>query len=216
MVCIGQYERLECPEEFQQLLTDIFGVNVYGEPIFRIVWGQTQTIRVSIPSESGGYEDQTVGGNLAAWLLQRWMGPEKWGMPGLFNRTNVDPANGQPLFPYPEFGQYEIMHNLGAGDLDYGIINSAIPLLQEVLYMSDAQLQAAKDREKELKEKAQVEDITDRLLDSMPTRYGPTSYGRGGCKTSILDKKMHEIQQVWNRMDVNKLRNPVKGMQQHN
>jgi hypothetical protein len=29
---------------------------------------------------------------------------------------------------------------------------------------------------------------------------GPVSYGQQGCRTSLLDRKMHAIQQVWNRL----------------
>ena len=211
MVSIGLYERLEPPEEFNELLKDTFGVNLYGDPIYRVIWGQSETMRVSRPE--GGYQDQTVGGNLPAWLLQRWMSPEKWGSPAAFEYTNRDPANGQVLFPYPEFGIYETIHNLGSGDLDYGIFNTVIPMLEEIMYLSFAQLQAAKDRQKEIENHRDVEEITDRLMDALPTRYGPTSYGRGGCRTSILDKKMKEIQDVWNKIDPRKLRHS-KGIQQ--
>jgi len=40
---ITKAERLTCPPEFQSCLTDIFGVNVFGEPNFKILWGQTET-----------------------------------------------------------------------------------------------------------------------------------------------------------------------------
>jgi hypothetical protein len=204
MWTMGHFERLECPPEFQQLLTDIFGVNDFGDPMYRIVWGQTETIRVSKPE--GGYTDQTCGGGLPAWILQRWVSPDKWGSPKFFKLINRDPANGQLLFPYPEYGQYEMLRNLGNAPLDYELIHSTIPFLQAFARLSDAERQAAKDRQKELDERADVEMITDRLMEALPTRYGPTSYGRGGCRTSILDKKMHEIQQVWNRVDPRKLR----------
>ncbi|HEY5236602.1 MAG TPA: hypothetical protein VIJ14_10515 [Rhabdochlamydiaceae bacterium] len=199
MISIGLSERLECPQEWNDLLGDIFGVNWYGDNLYRVIWGQTDTIRVS--KEKGGYEDQVAGGNLAAWLIQRWTPPEKWGTPTAFGIFNIDPANGQLLFPYPEYGLYETVHNLGSAPLDYGIIFSTIPFLEELSYLSQAELRAYKDRQKELENKADVEMITDRLMDALPTRYGPVSYGRGGCRTSVLTKKMDEIQQVWNRID---------------
>ena len=211
MVSIGLYERLECPEEFNELLRDTFGVNMFGDPIYRVLWGQTETMRVSRPE--GGYQDQTLGGNLPAWLLQRWTPPEKWGTPQVFEYINKDPVNNQPLFPYPEFGIYETIHNLGQGVLDYGLFRTVFPMLEEIMYLSFAQLQAAKDRQKELENHREVEEITDRLMDALPTRYGPTSYGRAGCRTSVLDRKMAEIQQVWNRIDPKKLRHS-KGITQ--
>jgi hypothetical protein len=208
---MGPTERHECPADFQQILTDIYGVNRYGDPLYRVVWGQSEFRRVS--KVDGGYENQSIGGNLAAWLIQRWTPPEKWGSRSLFNMVNKDPANNQVLFPYPEFGQYETIHNLGSGQLDYGIFHSLMPFLEEITYMSEAEIKAFKERQKQLENDRDVETITDRLMDALPTRYGPTSYGRGGCRTSVLDKKMAEIQQVWNSVDHKKLKH-VRGMSQ--
>lgn len=197
MVSIGKIERLETPEEWNQMLVDLFGVNWYGDPMYRIIWGQTDVLRVSSPE--GGYHDQVVGGNAPVWLLQRWVSPDKWICPDIFEMINKDPENGQPLFPYPQFGSYETIHSMGKGALEYEVIRATIPFLEELLFLSDMQVKSYRERREELKNKQQVEEITDRLMDSLPTRYGPTSYGRGGCKTSILAKKEEEIQRVWNR-----------------
>jgi len=199
MWTVGLTERHETPEDFQQILTDIYGVTRYGDPIYRVIWGQSEFRRVSKPE--GGYENQSIGGNLASWLVQRWVPPEKWGSRNLFSIINKDPANNQLLFPYPEFGSYETIHNLGPGQLNYGIFHSLMPFLEEISYLSEAEIKAYKERQKFLDNKKDVEMIADRLMDSLPTRYGPVSYGRGGCRTSVLTKKMDEIQQVWNRID---------------
>jgi hypothetical protein len=210
---MGVYERLECPPEFNQLLEDIFGVDDFGEPLYRVVWGQTQTLRVSKPE--GGYTDQTVGGGLASWLLQRKVHPAKWGGPKLFKLVNKDPANGQTLFPYPEYGQYETIQNIGNAPLDYELIHATVPFLEAISKLSQMQLDAWKERKRVADEQADVEMITDRLMDALPTRYGPTSYGRGGCRTSILDKRMDVIQQVWNRFTKSQLGKLPKGMSQN-
>ena len=207
----GKVERHTCPEDFQQLLSDIFGLNHFGDPLYRVVWGQTETLRVSKPE--GGYEDQTVGGNVASWLIQKWTSPEKWGSRELFYYMNTDPANNQLLFPYPEFGEYQTIHNLGDGQLNYGIILHLMPFLVEILSLSQAQVDSYRERQKELKNRQEVEEIATRMMDTLPTRYGPVSYGRGGCCTSLLAKKEHDIQQVWNRVDPSKLKH-VKGLQQ--
>lgn len=209
----GKYERLTCPPEFQQLLTDIFGVNDFGDPLYRIVWGQTETLRVSKPE--GGYKDQTVGGGLAAWLLQRWTSPAKWGSPAVFRMINVDPGNPtQLLFPYPEYGRYETVKNLGNRPLEYEIIHSTVPFLETISRLTDQEIQAYKDRQKELENKRDVEMIADRLMDSLPTRYGPTSYSRGGCRTALLDRKMHDIQTVWNKVNRADIERLARGFKQ--
>jgi hypothetical protein len=201
----GKYVRQETPPEFQQLLTDTFGVNDYGEPLYRIIWGQDPQHVRRVSKPGGGYEDQVLGGNVAGWLLQRWMSPAKWGSPKLFALVNRDPANGQLLFPYPEFGEYETLKNLGGAPLDFEIVNQTVPFLEAVSRLTDMQMLAWKDRQKELESRRDIDMITDRLMDALPTRYGPVSYGRGGCRTSLLDRKMHQIQEVWNRVDLRTL-----------
>lgn len=222
MWAIGKEERLECPPEFQQRLTDIFGVNVFGGPIYRLIWGQSNTFRVSNPY--GGYEDQLEGSGQPAWLIQRWTPPEKWGTPEVFEIVNQDPCNAQPLFEYPEFGRYETIFVLNAKELrngilrvehfplDYSIIDEIVPFLDQTLQISVCEQQAIADRAKTKKAQGETDQITDRLMDALPTRYGPTSYSRQGCRTSLLDKKMAEIQQVWNQQAKKRLR-PV-GMSQ--
>ena len=207
MWLLGHNERLECPE-FNEQLTDTFGVNDFGDPLYRVIWGMCPIRRVSKPE--GGYDD--MSSNIPSWLLQRWVSPAKWGSPQLFRIINPDPANGQLLFPYPEFGEYETVYNLGDRLLDYDIIHMLVPLLDAISKLTDAQVKAWNERQKELENKRDVEYITDRLMDSMPTRYGPVSYSRGGCRSSVLDRKMHEIQSVWNRIDPSKL--PPRGMSQ--
>ena len=210
MVIQGNYERQEAPDWFNRELEDRFGVSVYGKPFYRVVWGQSTTLRVS--QQNGGYTDQTVGGDLAAWLLQRLTAPEKWGTRDVFEIVNVDPANGQPMFEFPEFGMYETLFNLGSEDLGISILEQTIPFLESIREITWQQAKAAKERIKEIKNHAEVEEIADRLHDALPTRYGPTSYGRGGCKTSPLDKKEYELEQAWKRLPKNF--NPKRGFNQ--
>lgn len=202
---------VETPEWIQEMLTSIFGVNDFGDPLYRIIWGMTPIRRVSKPE--GGYEDRSC--NTPAWLLQRWMSPAKWGSPQLFDLINKDPANNQLLFPYPEFGTYEVLKNLGDKALDYEIIRSTVPFLQATSKLTNAQIRAYKDRQKAADERDDLNMITDRLMDALPTRYGPVSYGRGGCRTSVLDKKMEQIQSVWDRVSRAQMSRMKLGLQQH-
>jgi hypothetical protein len=197
VITIGPYERLECPADIQQELTDRFGVNVYGDPVFRIIWGQSDTFRVLQPS--GFYMDQTCGGNVAKWLVQKWSPPIKWGTREIFNIVNADPFYGLPLYEFPEFGMYETVTSVP--HLEHAIIDWVIPYLIKVLALSDEQLKAAKEWAAEVQNREEVEKITDKLMEALPTRYGPTSYGRGGCRTSVLTKKMADIEREWRRQE---------------
>ena len=89
-----------------------------------------------------------------------------------------------------------------------------LPLMEMSEEMSAAEIAAAEEFNEQAENKAQVEAIADRLMDDYPTRFGPVSYGRGGCKTAVIDRKMHEISQVWNRMSRTALRRQRKGFYQ--
>ena len=77
--------------------------------------------------------------------------------------------------------------------------------------MSAEEIQASEEAIEQAENTAQVNEITDRLMEEYPTRFGPVSYGRGGCKTSVIDRKMHEISKVWNRMSRTALRSQRHG-----
>jgi hypothetical protein len=209
MWTITKQRFLEPPDWVNEELLN-FGVNDWGEPYFRVVWGMSPVRRIS--KIHGGYEDQC--GNCPSWWLQRWIPPDKWGSPRLFRAVMGDPTNSQTLFPYPEFGEYESVKDLGNKPIDYALFQSTIPFLQHFLSLTDVQVKAYKERQKELENRAQVEEITDRLMDSLPTRYGPVSYSRGGCRTSLLDRKAHEIQKLWDRYDANAVKRLQKGFAQ--
>src|SRR3974377_360449 len=90
---IGKRERIEVPEEFQQYLTDIFGVNQFGEPIMRIVWAQTELVDMISPDGSH-YIPRYIGNGDPCWLVERWRPSELFGTPESYYRINADPISG--------------------------------------------------------------------------------------------------------------------------
>lgn len=207
---ITKQRSLEPPPWVNEMLRNIFGINDFGGAMFKVVWGMTPVRRIS--KVEGGYEWQSP--NRQAWLIKRWVSPTKWGSPQLFNLINTDPANGQVLFPYPEFGEYETIKELGDRALDPEMMHSTVPFLQAIFTYTKAQVESYKERQKELVNRAQVEEISDRMMDVLPTRYGPVSYGRGGCRTSLLDQKIEQIQRVWNQYDKQQLQKLNTGIAQ--
>ena len=202
---------VETPEWINQMLLDTFGVDDFGDPLYRVIWGMMPVRRVSKPE--GGYEDRSC--NTPEWLLQRKMSPAKWGSPALFRLINKDPANNQLLFPYPEYGFWEIIKSLGDKPIDYEIMHSTIPFLEATSHLTNAQIRAYKDRQKAAEEKADVDMVADRLYDALPSRYGPVSYGRGGCRTSVLDKRMEQISRIWDQFSRAQMANMQLGLKQH-
>src|SRR5271170_6934658 len=126
MWLVTKTRHLEPPVWVNKMLKEIFGVNDFGDAMFIVEWGMKPVRRIS--KINGGYEWQSP--KRQAWLLKRWVSPTKWGSPQLFALINKDPANGQLLFPYPEFGEYETVRELGDRPLDPELLRSTVPFLQ--------------------------------------------------------------------------------------
>lgn len=208
MVSIGPYERLLTPENFQDRLTEMFGVNYFNEPIYKIVWGQVGTRQYAALD---GHYDEMLADNQPCWCIQRWRAPECFGTPEMYYEFNADPLTGLCLMgEYPQFGTYETIQPLRTTyrdenqdfhievfPLDETILEIAIPLLLAAQEYSYLEVQAAQKAEQEQEDKEKVDMIADRLEEAHPSFYGPTSYGSRGFKTSVLDQKMNAISQMW-------------------
>jgi hypothetical protein len=215
-------ERIECPPDFQQYITDIFGVNRFGGPLFRFIWGQSETEhRLTI---HGTYEPKLIGHNQPCWILQMWEGPEIFGTPDYFYYANRDQETGLPLMEYPEFGRYQdlatfLFRNFDAKTkdlrietitLDWVIIDRAMPLMIQALDMSEYHKQLAREQQEAWENMKLVEQIADRLHDDLPTFYGPVSYAGQRNRTALIDRKRAEIERKWKQMGAGK-RQPQRG-----
>lgn len=205
-------ERIECPPDFQQYLTDIFGVNRFGDPLFRFVWGQTETEHWLSPR--GTYEDKLVGHNQPCWIPQMWEGPEVFGTPDFFYMVNRDEETGMPLMEYPELGRYKelvtfLFRNYDAKtqelrietiELDWPIIDRAMPLMIQALDLSEAQKELAREQQEAWENMKLVEEIADRMSDDLPAFYGPVSYAGQQNRTALIDRKKEEIERKWREL----------------
>lgn len=226
MIQIGKSERLTCPPEFQNFLTEVFGTNVFGDPLFKIVWGQTETYQVATLH---GYEDKLLGQNMACWIILKWQPPEMYGPPDLYYLHDLDPETGLALCgEYPERGRYEILQPLMAKTynahthaleittlpLDWEILEIAIPLLQRSQELTYWEKKSAEDQALAMENAEQVAVIADRLFDELPRFYGPTSFAGQSMKTSALTRKMDEIERKWKQLGVQRRAQPARGLWQ--
>ncbi len=97
------------------------GVNRFGEPNYRAVWGWNRLAWIG-----GKFEDRNANGDLLRevvelrrepkypqvdrWHIERWMPPEAYGSPREWYAHTVERANGESvpaLGPYPGRGDYE-------------------------------------------------------------------------------------------------------------
>lgn len=210
---IGRSERLECPVEFQQHLTDLFGVNVYGDPLFKIYWGQTEAFDVAAP---GGYTQKLYGHNQPCWMIMRWRPPELFGTPDIYYALNADPETGLALMgEYPEMGTYEplimLMHKyfdqetneliVKTLDLDWDLIEKVIPALEAAERMTPEEIKAAEEAIQAQENAAIVDEIERRMESALPTFYGPTSHAARLNKTSLIDQKKQVIEKEWKKRE---------------
>ena len=114
-------ETHETPELVAQRLAQAGGVNRYGEPNYRAVWGWNRLAWIG-----GKFEDRDKHGDLIRevvelrrepkyptvnrWHIERWMPPESYGSPRQWYAQTVERENGvaiPALGPYPYRGDYE-------------------------------------------------------------------------------------------------------------
>jgi hypothetical protein len=114
-------ETHETPEHVARRLASAGGLNRYGEPNYRVVWGWNRLAWIG-----GKFEDRNEHGNLLRevvemrrepkypavnrWHVERWVAPEAYGSPTAWDAQTMEMANGKcvpALGPYPERGEYE-------------------------------------------------------------------------------------------------------------
>ncbi|MFZ0333140.1 MAG: hypothetical protein WAN10_06195 [Candidatus Acidiferrales bacterium] len=97
------------------------GLNRYGEPNFRVVWGWSRLTWIG-----GKWTDTDAHGNVTReiielrevpkylpcdrWHIERWMPPETYGSPQQWYAQTVEREDGisiPALGPYPQRGEYE-------------------------------------------------------------------------------------------------------------
>jgi len=114
-------ETHEAPREIQQRVERTGGLNRFGEPNFRVVWGGSRLGWIG-----GRWTDRDTSGNvireaielrrvpkylpLERWHIERWMPPEAYGSPELWYAQTVESEDGiriPALGPFPRRGEYE-------------------------------------------------------------------------------------------------------------
>lgn len=215
-------ERRQCPEELQAAINERFGLTNFGSPKFKLVWSETETITVQ---GRHGYEQRLLCPGYPCWTILRWKAPDNYGSPSLYDLVNRDPVTHMcVLGEYPYEGSYEVFVPLMSKDFsfetgmkvdifepDHILIDSILPMLCAAEQLSYAEMLAAQEFIAKKENDEKVEEITNKMMEDLPTRFGPVSYGRGGCKTSVIDRKMAQISEVWNRQSKAQLRKVQRG-----
>ncbi len=116
-------ETHDTPETVAHRLERAGGVNRFGEPNYRAVWGWS---RLALAWIGGKFEDRDEHGALLRervelrwepkypavnrWHIERWLPPEVYGSPRAWYAQTIERENGisiPALGPYPSRGEYE-------------------------------------------------------------------------------------------------------------
>lgn len=209
------------PHEYQNRLNELFGVNQFGDPHIIIVWGQSKFHRMgnvwrdSQGNERKGYRDRYQCHAMPCWVIMRWKPPEAYSSPDVYYARTYDPVTDLHfLGEYPWRGRYEVMQPLISKEmvdgklvvehfpLSHYLIDTLIPMILAFQELSYEEQQAARQLAKEEEEKKENAEIAEKMIENLPAFYNPVSFAHQGCKTSVIDRKMHQIQKVWDRMTV--------------
>jgi hypothetical protein len=194
----------QCPPEYQARLTQAGGVNRYGEPLYKLVWGEAHSTRAGGYWEHEGftgYKDVYLN-DTPCWLLLEWHDPIEYGSPTLWYMDNYDEATGlQTLGEFPYKGDYKVLFILRDHKLDNGelvidpmplngmLIDSIIPLMMLGKHISyERRARAIKER-RAMEEEEQLRVITDARLDAQMAFGGASFRGRHGAHSDLIAKK---------------------------
>ncbi len=111
----------DAPTAIQERVARAGGVNRFGEPNFRVVWGGARLAWIG-----GRWTDRDANGNVLReavelrrvpkyipedrWHIERWMPPESYGSPDDWRAQTTEVEDGirvPALGPYPARGEYE-------------------------------------------------------------------------------------------------------------
>lgn len=214
-------ERNLPPDDFQERLAFVGGVNRYDEPNFRLAWAQTETYVAggiwSVDEQYfRGYRRLLAGSGEPCWSLLQWHAPEEYGSPEAYYVTNFDEASGlQILGEYPYSGRVEILYNLRWHEmvnnrlefhtlpLNNYLLNVLVPMIRMAEGISLEKRRAAWLDARARGEEERLAAIERHLRDNTQPYTGAVSYARQGIRSTAIDQRALELQRYWNQISEN-------------
>lgn len=220
----SSYQQYRCPEEFQERLTEIGGVNRYDSPNFIVRWAQGGEDECYYRAGGHwqhdgftGYRDLLVGGGVPCWMLMQWQDPLEYGSPEFYYVLNYNEETGlQDLGEYPYQGRYRLLYSLRWSEMRDGklffesmplnsfLLETVVPIIQQAKEISWEKTKAAMLDLKAKEDAADIGMIEDVMRSSaLPFGGNAVSYQKQGCRTALVDKKIEAMTRSWNRMMTN-------------
>lgn len=152
IVCT-KVNRLETPNDVRKYITEYGGLNLYGDPNFRIVWSNSRsTVRtkrfIDTDSHGGTTRERIETREVLKYnsprlrdrfIVEAWHPPSYYGSPEAWQRANTQWLDGyviQPVGDYPSRGDYEYVDTVEWVD-ENGVPHFAWPTRLYAKYVVD-------------------------------------------------------------------------------
>jgi hypothetical protein len=117
-------ETHETPSEVTERIMHAGGVNIFGEPNYRLVWGWNRLSWLGGKWGDGPVELRLEPKYLPIerWHLEKWLPPESYGSPLTWEMQTTQEEDGirfPALGPYPSRGEYEHCFTLQGPDGEF-------------------------------------------------------------------------------------------------
>lgn len=189
--------------EFCERFLKQFGRNPYGDPLYRVVWGegpQNEIITGGLWFDNDKVEYRKVKSpNIKKYILMKWLPAEMFGSPRTFfseESNNVDHGFwSDPIYPWR--GRYEHVHTFQEYPSIAYMSTIIIGLRATKLYTKQERINAdlaRAERERKIKE-SQLED----LISSEMLSHTGTPYFLKKCAEFEAKKKLSALQ-IQNKM----------------
>lgn len=203
MWAITGSERRLCPPEYQEHLNRLGGLNRYGEPNFKLVWGQTQTDVIFGQMEDGSRGQHIIlqFHDIPAWHLMCWKPPETFGSPEMWYAMTWDEETHlHTLGDYPRRGFYipapfslyvKRIENgileIDAMPLNFFILDLVVPNLIKSQEMTYYQKKLAADTMAEAERRAARNQALDAYKNAGPA-FGGADFDKSQNRGRMLDR----------------------------
>lgn len=182
-------ESLKPAIEYIEYLNRVGGLNPFGKPMFRLVWGETftETFWGQMEGGSKGQHFHLRYRGIPRWHLEMWNPSENFGTPEAWYAQSYDPLTGlHALGDYPFEGDY-VQHSR-LHSLDFDTLESLLPRIEAAraitLRKRREMIQAQMDAEK----RASRQRIHEAYVDASPA-FG----GVAGTYTSNREKLLERL-----------------------
>jgi len=177
-----------------------FGKNQWGEPIYRVVWSETQTHIVGAMWDGvPGYRRRLKYPGIQRWILEKWLSPMEAGASRALWETQSKDEESRLVQPFPWKGTYEcslvleLPKSKAFMPLSPGFMDYVCRLIERSRQYTIGERIAA-HREADEKKAKEVRNIRHDIIDNAMGAFAgqqPSFAGqkhRGGHKTEVSKK----------------------------